>query len=51
MARGDQAQNSRQKFNSNFFMQRAALGTASTAQAAWDQVGTHTTLPDDNWTQ
>ncbi|OIQ77188.1 hypothetical protein GALL_411200 [mine drainage metagenome] len=34
-----------------FFEQRAALGTASTAQAAWDKVGANTPLPDDNWTQ
>ncbi len=34
-----------------FFEQRAALGTAGAAQAAWDKVGARTALPDDDWTQ
>lgn len=34
-----------------FFEQRAALGTAGPAQAAWDKVGARTALPDDHWTQ
>ena len=34
-----------------FFEQRAALGTAGAAQAAWDKAGARTALPDDDWTQ
>jgi hypothetical protein len=34
-----------------FFEQRAALGSTSTAQAAWDKVGADAAPADDNWTQ
>jgi hypothetical protein len=34
-----------------FFEQRAATGSAGTAQAAWDKVGSNAALPDDKWSQ
>jgi len=34
-----------------FFEQRAALGKAGDAQAAWDKVGSDASMPDDTWSQ
>jgi hypothetical protein len=34
-----------------FFEQRAALGKAGDAQAAWDKVGSDASMPDDKWSQ
>ena len=34
-----------------FFEQRAALGSAGTAQAAWDKVGDKAALTGDEWTR
>jgi len=34
-----------------FFDQRAALGKAGDAQAAWDKVGSDAPMPDDKWSQ
>jgi len=35
----------------NFFEQRAALGSAQSAQAAWDKVGARAPQADDRWTK
>ncbi len=32
-----------------FFENRAALGKAGEAQAAWDKVGSATAIPEDKW--
>ena len=34
-----------------FFEQRAALGSAQSAQAAWDKVGARAPQADDRWTK
>jgi len=34
-----------------FFAQRAALGSAHIAQAAWDKVGARAPEADDRWTK
>ena len=34
-----------------FFEQRAALGAAGAAQAAWDKVGSGADVAEDTWSQ